>query len=204
MKFLGLALTLVMAVALPLSPGENPSAPPASTAPAFPRTDLRTRAAEPPNSTVSVGDVAPNFAFPGPEGTTLSLADMASQGQLLIVFALEERVLTSLEEERDKLLDMGVLPVAIVRERPGPAQSMALRLGLHYPVISDSRRVISAQYNVLDESGPKMIPGWFIVDRQLRVRGLSRGEVALRKWARLAASTLAIPDKSKPLPARSR
>ncbi len=203
MKFLGLVVTAVVAAALPLNPGGGPlpgQSPPATS----PGITLRTNAPEPPIAPVEVGESAPNFTFPGADGRSLALSDLTAQGHVLIVFATSEPMLASIEKERDELLDMGVLPVAIVPERPGAAKAEAQRLGLRYPLVSDSRRVVASQYNLVDESGPRILPGYFVVDRRRRVRAAIRGTAPAQSWARVTASALALPRKDAPLPAQSR
>lgn len=202
MKPFAILATLALAVSLPFQGGESvpPSAlrtPPATTG----ASDLTPAAPEPPHTVVEPGEIAPNFSYQGEDGRWLRLSDLTAQGNVLLVFAADDTALRTLQGERDELLDMGVLPVVVVSMRGGAARATSKRLGLSFPLIADSRGIISAQFNVTDEVRQTAQPAWFVLDRRRLVRGLSRGQLPRAEFTRLAASVLAIPAKSDPRPA---
>ena len=156
---------------------------------------------EPPSSTVAVGDAAPDFSFETADRHGRRLHDLLAQGSVLIVFTPAESQLVALEKERDAMLQRGVLPVAVMDRREGAARSAAARLGLHYLVIGDPRGVIAEQFNLLDAAGPRCRPGWFVVDRDGRVRGLHRAPLPESNFAALAFRALGLPAADASLPA---
>jgi len=146
---------------------------------------------EPPISEVRVGDPAPNFAYQGFDGRWARLHHLVDQGPVLLLLGLSEPQMATLERERDGLLGLGVIPVAIVDRTPGQARSLVRRLGLRFTVLADSRLVIASQFNATDLG--RVTPSWFVVDARLRVRALSRGRVPSEDYVRLCARALALP-----------
>jgi peroxiredoxin len=149
------------------------------------------RIPEPPVSIVRVGDPAPNFAFEGYGGRAMRLHHLLDQGPVLLVFGPREADLKRLQQQRDALLDLGVVPVAVVDARPNATRALVKRLGLQYTVLADSRGVIASQFNVVD--GEQILPGWFALDARGRVCGLVRGALPTVEYARLCSRALAIP-----------
>ena len=146
---------------------------------------------EPPISEVRVGDPAPNFSYQGFDGRWTRLHHLVDQGPVLLVFGLTESQMTALERERDDLLGLGVIPVAVVDRNPGQARNVVRRLGLRYTVLADSRLVIASQFNATELG--RLTPSWFVVDQRLRVRALFRGRVPQQDYVRLCARALALP-----------
>jgi peroxiredoxin len=149
------------------------------------------RVPEPPAMVVRVGDPAPNFAFEGYGGRSMRLHHLLDQGPVLLVFGAREADLRRLQEQRESLLDLGVVPVAVVDQGPRKTRALVKRLGLQYTVLADSRAVIADQFNVVD--GERIIPGWFVLDARGRVSGLGRGSLPTIEYARLCSRALAIP-----------
>jgi peroxiredoxin len=204
MKSLGFLAAAVVAFALPSTPGEPVSTPGPDPIPTASGANLFAGGAvEPPTASVTVGDRAPDFSF-ATSGGNVSLHDLTAQGAVLLVFGADEPTLRSLDRERDELLDLGVLPVAVVPAKGNHLLSMTRRLGLRYTVVPDPRRVIAAQYDVVDERRQVAVPSWFVLDRGRRVRALQRQGVPGGGYARIAASALLIPAKDVPLPTGSR
>ncbi len=145
---------------------------------------------EPPTTLLQVGDPAPDFAFEGFDGHVMRLHHVLDQGAVLLVFAPREADLRRLQEERGTLLDLGIVPVAIVDTRPNAARTLVRRLGLQYSVLADTRGVIADQFNVVD--GGRMIPSWFALDARGHVRGLVRAMPAVA-YALWCARALALP-----------
>jgi peroxiredoxin len=145
---------------------------------------------EPPLMIIRVGDPAPNFSFQGFNGRWMRLHHLLDQGSVLLVFGATEADLRRLQSERGGLLDLGVIPVAVLDDRPGVVRNSVKRLGLQYTVLSDPRAVIADQFNVSDDR--EIEPSWFILDQRGRVRGLNRGSLA-SSYTRVAARSLALP-----------
>lgn|SRR5262245_17749865 len=149
------------------------------------------RLPEPPTSEVGVGDPAPNFSFEGYDGHVMRLHHLLDQGPVLLVFGARESELRRMQQERGALLDLGIVPVAIVDSKPGATRATVKRLGLQYTVLADSRGVIADQFNVLDDQ--RVIPSWFVLDGRGRVRGMARGGQPALDYTRLCARALALP-----------
>jgi len=146
---------------------------------------------EPPVAELRVGDRAPNFAYQGYEGHWMRLHHLVDQGPVLLVLGWNEEQLVQLEREREELLQLGVIPVAIVDRKPGKARTIVRTLKLKFTVLADPRLVIAWQFNVA-ESG-RITPSWFVIDRRARVRALSRTHVPAEAYTRLCARALALP-----------
>lgn len=202
MKLSSSVLALVLAASVPLQSGEPAVS---STTPADPGVPaLSHRAAEPPSAPLMVGDVAPDFTWQADSRRHVSMRQVLEHGAVLLVFAPDDAHLASLQRERDGLLDLGVVPVAVVPHRSGTAESRARKLGLAYTVVPDNRRIVAGQYGAVDEMRQSMVPSWFVVDRRGQVRALGRGGIPEQNLARLAATVLAIPSGEVPVPARTR
>jgi peroxiredoxin len=202
MKFPGLLIAVALAASLPLQPGDQESVVPVPGE--RESASLSHRAPEPPSSPLMVGDRAPHYSWQSEDGLTINLHDLYAQGHLLIVFGAGEPTLRALESERNELLDLGVVPVAVVSARNGAVWSSGRKLGLHYPLVPDSRRVLAGQFDAVDEIRQVVLPSWFVVDRGGTVRALHREGLPHAGFPRLAATVLAIPTKDVPLPARTR
>lgn len=200
MKLSASALALVLAASVPLQSGE----PPAPRSPERGVSSFSPRAPEPPSSPLLVGDIAPDFSWQDAERRPASLKGALGQGSLLLVFSPGDEHLLAIERERDALLDLGVVPVGVLNARAGATANRSRRLGLGFVLVPDSRRVIAAQYGVLDEVRQATVPAWFVLDRRGQVRALGRGSIPSGGFPRLAATVLAIPAGDVPVPAGSR
>jgi len=203
MKLPSFMLLAGMAAAVSLQSGDDVThTPPAGGAQAS--QSLRPKPPEPPGVEVRVGDSAPNFSYQAEDNRWGRLRDFLLQGPTLLVFGARDGDLRALDRDRDALLAIGVLPVAVLDARGGATWSAARRLALRFPVIPDARRVIAAQFNLVDDSGPRTLPAWFVVDRHGRVRSLRRGELPRRGYPRLAADALGLPAPDGNLPTQTR
>ena len=149
------------------------------------------RIPEPPAMIVRVGDPAPNFAFEGFGGRSMRLHHLLDQGPVLLVFGAREADLRRLQAQRNALLDLGVVPVAVVNAGPRTTRALVQRLGLQFTVLADSRGVIADQFNIVE--GERTVPGWFVLDARGRVCGLLRGSLPTVDYDRLCSRALAIP-----------
>lgn len=195
-------LAVVLAASLPLQPGEPPASQPAAQEQGIPT--ISPRAPEPPSSPLMVGDVAPDFVWQAGDRRFVSMKDLLVHGSLLLVFSPNDEHLRAIQQDRESLLDLGVVPVAVVNARSGAATNKARRLGLSYTLVPDTRRVIAGQYGAVDENRQSMVPAWFVVDRGGHVRALGRGSIPSGGFPRLAATVLAIPTGDVMVPAKTR
>jgi len=156
---------------------------------------------EPPVTEVCLGDVAPNFSYQGPDARWRRLRDLAAETPVLLVFGANDGVLRIIEGEREALMDLGVIPVAVVRSRLGAARSMVNRLGLRFTILADPQGVIAAQFNAFDPASGRHLPSWFVLDTRRRVRALGRQGLPLRGYAELVADALELPRKAATRPA---
>lgn len=162
---------------------------------------LRLGQTEPPSTPVALGDAAPDFSYQAADGRWRHLHDLLLQGAALLVFGADEAVLRAVERERERLLDLGVIPVAIVDTRGGAARAMVQRHQLQYMVLADPRGVIAGQFNAVDSRTGRTLPCLFVLDRSRRVRGLLRTRLPLQGYAALAANSLGLPVRGRTVPA---
>jgi len=197
-------LLALLASLLLIGPGEvtDQTPPPATDSGA--RTSLTPRPPEPPSSEVAPGDLAPDFAYQGEDNRWRRLHDLLLQGSVVLVFGADQATLVALERERDAILHLGALPVALLDMRTRYASATAKRLSLRYLVIADSRRVIAAQFNTVDASTQQTVPAWFVVDRVGRVRALKRGALPRQGFSVLVATALGLPAPATEVPAQVR
>jgi peroxiredoxin len=156
---------------------------------------------EPPNTPVAAGDPAPDFSFETSDHRWYHLRDLLVQGSVMLVFAPTDAQMRALESERDALLAKGILPVAVLDRRDGQSWSTPDRLKLHYHVLADSRGVIAAQFNLVDTNTHRTMPGWFVVDRSGRVRGLRRETLPDAGYVPVAARALGLAEHESVQPA---
>ena len=203
MKFSTVLLTALLAALFAMGPGDVADQPPGYTPDGAAR-NQPARPPEPPSTPVELGDRAPDFSFQGEDNRWRRLHDLLEQGPVFIVFGAESEVLQAIERERDAIIKLGVVPVALLDLKGRHAWAMAKRLGLRYLVIPDSRRVIAGQFNVVEASGQRTVPAWFVVDRSGSVRALRRGSLPLKGYPSRIASALALPDPGAGVPAETR
>jgi len=197
-------LAALLAAILVIGPGEvTDQTPPLSTDNGA-RQSLRPQPPEPPSSEVTLGDQAPDFAYQTEDNRWQRLHDLLLQGAAVLVFGADPATLGAIERERDAMLRLGTVPVALLDMRSGIAWAMARRLGLHYPVIPDSRRVIAAQFNAVEAGSQRMLPSWFVVDRSGRVRALRRGALPKQGFSAVVATALGLPAADAGVPAQTR
>lgn len=196
-------LTSAVALFVLLIAGTDPGGNAVSTAKpplSDPPVSLPLRPPEPPQAQIGVGETAPDFSYQTQEGSWKNLHDLTAQGAVLLVFGAGETDLRALESERDALLDLGVVPVAVLDIRPKTAWSLAKKLGLRYTVLADPRRVIGLQFNSVDAATQSTVDGWFVVDRTRHVRGFWRGSLPQDGYRAPVARSLgiALPDAALP------
>ena len=175
--------------------------PPGSPPAARPGSALQAMPVETPATEVCLGDVAPDFSYQDPDARWRRLRDLVAATPALLIFGANDGVLRIVESEREALLDLGVIPVAVVGSRLGAARALASRLELRYTVLADPQGVIAAQFNSADPANGRPLPSWFVLATQRRVRGLGRQGLPLRGYAQLTANALGLPRRGVTLPA---
>jgi peroxiredoxin len=202
MKYTGLTLAAILVLATSGDGTDRAGRPPLSSS--APQVSLGANLPEPPNAPVRVGDRAPDFSWSGSDGRPHRLREALDQAHVLLVFAADDEVLRSLENERASLAELGVVPMAVLEGRAGSLSARARRLGVHCIVVPDLRHVIGSQFDVIDPTTDRSRPAWFAVDRRGVVRGEWHEGLPTQGWTRIAASALAIPLRDSSLPAQSR
>lgn len=149
---------------------------------------------------VQLGDTAPDFSYQGVDGRWLHLQDILTQGPVLLVFGADERSMRMIEHERERLMDLRVVPVVVKDARSGAVRAMVSRFDLQYLVVSDARGTIASQYNAVDPANGRHRAAWFVVDKQRRVRGLGRKALPVRGYPALVASSLGVPVPGATVP----
>ena len=192
-------LVTVSSLSLVLLLGAGPDLDrPGTPAPSVSSTATPSEPPEPPAAEICVGDAAPDFAYQDFDRHWMRLRHLLHQGPVLLVFGGAEPDLAELDVEKDDLLSLGVVPVAVVDHTPGAARRLIADLGLDYTVLCDARQVIAAQFNC-SEAG-RMVPGWFVLDAHGKVRGLLRGKLPREGYPELCARALGLPLPGEPVP----
>jgi peroxiredoxin len=148
---------------------------------------------EPPNTAIEVGAPAPDFSYLAADGRWRRLRDLTAHTSVLLVIAPHESQLRALERERDALLRLGVMPVAVLDARPNAVRKLADRLRLRYTVVADARHIIASQFNAVNPANLTTVPSWFVVDKSRTVRALRRGARLDRDCTTVAARALGLP-----------
>jgi peroxiredoxin len=192
MKFT-LLLALACLLTTQVEPDDHLSRNGSGTLPTQDASALLRRAIDPPSTEVQLGDVAPNFSYRASDGHWRHLSDIVAQGRVLLAFGADEAALRVIERDRDSLVDLGVVPVALVEGRPSATQGLARRLDLHYAILADPGNIIAAQFNAVDPATGRQMPSWFVLDRKRCVRGLGRHGLPRYGYPGLAANALGLP-----------
>jgi len=148
-------------------------------------------------ATVVVGERAPDFSYQL-DGQWRRLHDLRAQGHVLLVLGAGDEQLRAIEAQREGLLRVGVVPVAVLDSRAGACRAVVRRLGLGFPVIPDPTRVIGAQFNSLEPRTRLTAPAWFVIDQRGSVRGLDRFEWPASAWREVAGNALGLASDGAP------
>ena len=183
------AVVAIAAASFPGSDGSRTSHPPDPHR----ATGVHPIGPEPGPTVVTRGDKAPNFSFEAPDGQWRRLRDLLAAGGVVLVFGASDAELRAIEVERNALLNLGVVPVAVVSRRSGSAWAAARELKLHYPVVPDPQRVIAMQFNLPDPTAGETPTAWFVVDKSGRVRALGRDGLPPGGFLNAVADALALP-----------
>ncbi len=196
-----LGTAALLALAVPCAAAANGGA---NTTPSDPRTqNLYPLGSASEYAYLGAGQSAPDFHYDAADGSDARLHDLLAQGHVLLVFGAGDEHLRGIEHERAQLLRMGVVPVAVLDLGGKTCRAAVARLGLHYPVIADPRRVIAAQFNCLESTTRATAPAWFLVDRKDRLRACDRFEWPQSSWTITSASALGLPVGDALMPTSS-
>jgi len=182
------SLLLAVALALGNEPGVANGAPlnhSASKAAAVP--------VPTPPTIVMVGDAAPDFSYKSFDGAWRKLADLRASGPVLLVLGPDTDELKALQAERDRLLDLGVIPVAICDVAPHTAYGMVRDMHLGFSLLADPQHVIAEQFNATDGHTLATAPAWFVVDQTGNVRAMGHGAFPPGGYVALASHALGVP-----------
>ncbi len=157
---------------------------------------LQGRPIDTPATEVRLGDVAPDVSYQGVDARWRRLRELVAESPILMVFGATDETLRAIEREREQLMDLGVIPVAVVGSRLGVTRALAQRLELRYTLLADPQGVIAAQFNAGDPASGRALPTWFVLDQKRRVRGLGREGLPHRGYSELAARALGLPPKT--------
>lgn len=181
--------------------GDHGSMSPGSPYPPRTGNALQGQPLESPATEVCLGDVAPDFSYQGVDAHWRRLHDLVADRPVLLVFGGNVGLLRILEGEREALMDLGVIPVAVVNSRLGVARAAVDRHQLRFTVLADPQGVIASQFNAVDPGNGRPLPAWFVLDTGRRVRALGRRGLPLRGYPELAAAALGLPPKGAAMPA---
>lgn len=194
-----LVLASLIAAVPVIAGGFGPSSP----SPAHERTVVYPGSPSTDYAVLDIGSPAPDFSFESPAGNR-RLHDLRAQGHVLLLLDPDRAQLDALEHERASLLQAGVVPMAILDERPGTCRATAQRLGLGYCVVPDPQHLIGAQFNALDPESHALSPAWFVLDRTGHVRAFAHGAWPDDPWSRVCATALGLPLPGSAAPASHR
>ncbi len=162
---------------------------------------LQARSVDTPATEVCLGDIAPDFAYQDVDARWRRLRDLAAETPVLLVFGANEATLRIIEGEREELMDLGVIPVAVVGSRLGVTRAVVNRFELRFTVLADPQGVIATQFNAIDPANGRQLPTWFVLDPKRRVRGLGRKGLPPRGYTELASDALGVRPRTATLPA---
>ncbi len=148
-------------------------------------------------ATVLVGEKAPDFNYQV-DGRWQRLRDLRAQGHVLLVLGAGDEQLRAIESQREGLLRLGVVPVAVLDLRASSCRAATRKLGLQFTVIPDPTRVIGAQFNSLEPRTRMTAPSWFLIDRGGNIRALDRFEWPTAEWREIASNALGLATDGAP------
>jgi len=144
----------------------------------------------------AVGEAAPSFDYVSADFYRRRLSDLTAQGNVLLVLGGSDAQLLELERQQPSLQRAGIVAVAVSDEDDDQAWQTTQRLGLTFSLLSDPGRVIAGAYGCRDPRTRALATGWFVVDREGRVRGSGRGTCGPQGWLAIVNETLGTPELS--------
>ena len=107
-----------------------------------------------PDRALKVGDVAPAFTLPDPDGNPVSSKALLGKGPLVISFyrgiwcPFCNFELTALEQTRSQIEAWGARVVAISQQLAANSRKSQRQNGLRFPILSDYDGEVAAQFNL--------------------------------------------------------
>ena len=107
-----------------------------------------------PDRALKVGDVAPEFTLPDPDGNPVSSKALLARGPLVVTFYRGvwcpycNYDLTALEEARSEIEARGATLVAISQQSAPNSRKSQRQNGLGFPILGDHGGEVAAQFSV--------------------------------------------------------
>ena len=132
---------------------------------------------------VGVGDRAPAFRLPATGGSTVALDDLAGQPVVLVFYPGDDtpvctKQLTSYSRDLGEFEALDAHVLGISAQSIDSHETFAAKLGLKFPLLADTDKVVAGLYGTL---GPLGFPrrSVFIVDRDGVIRYAHRAIAGL-------------------------
>jgi thioredoxin-dependent peroxiredoxin len=128
---------------------------------------------------LAVGDTAPDFAVPQPDGSTRSLSDYRGRAVILFFFPKANTGGCTLEtrgfvERYDAFQSAGFEVVGVSIDTPETQGRFAAKCGSRFPIVGDPHKEITGAYGVLGIWGvAKRVT--FLIDGEGRIREMAEG-----------------------------
>ena len=128
---------------------------------------------------LAVGDVAPDFSFPLPDGTTRTLASYRGRPVVLYFFPKANTTGCTLEtrgfaQRYEEFQRAGLEVIGVSVDSAETQTAFAEKCGSRFPMVADRSKEIARKYDVLG------LLGWakrvtFLVDAEGRIRAVVEG-----------------------------
>lgn len=119
------------------------------------------------------GDRAPMFELPDANGNIVRLADILADGPAIVSFYRGSWCpfcnieLRALQRELEAVSAAGATLVAISPNVPDESLSLAEKLGLTFPVLSDAENAVAKQFNLVYEMEQGLVEFYEGIDRRI-------------------------------------
>ena len=141
---------------------------------------MQAKAFQEGSNAIELGQQAPDFELPNPEGKAIKLADLLAKGPVVVTFYRGSWCpycnlqLRALQARLDDIHDLGAELVAISPEVPDESMTENEINNMNFVVLSDQSANIAAEYGVAWKV-PEMMLEHMIVDRKLDLETINNG-----------------------------
>ena len=153
-------------VAVDAGPADAPAPADAPTAAAAPKFEVKETAADQLGTTPSglglkVGTRAPDGSLPDVSGATVKLSALYAKGPTFVIFyrggwcPFCNSQLHNLTEAKGEFDKRGVQLVAISVDSPGEEAKTQAKLGVPFPMLSDSKLTVHGAYKIVHKTSPE-------------------------------------------------